>query len=671
MMATAAAAAASSQVQRHRQNADGPRTQTQSRPIIIKKKVGFFQRWMSGATSSGRSLRERCDSAATAATVSSITSSVAAASASKKKTMMKTTMMTDTTSTTMAKASTQDHVNTGMVYSSPTSSDLMPFLEKECPRDLVAQILTYVGPQTVQTLNRTNSFFHNLIKEESTWRAMCEGLYKWKDGDDVPSSWKEFYRCSPCVPVDYKTIHSALGVFESVQQSIQLSNDSQRQKDGAPEWPKVRILLRPGRYVLREPILVDDYSSRRNSLRLRNGSNGSDSKMEQQDQTPIVRLELETVTLPEALYPTPIEAARRSNSFSPSILNDPPKRRKKGAAKLRYLLNGCRRMDAVVDMEDDDLEMDNDDDIFMLDEDGVRNNGSDGRRAVTPDFQANPPIVLDRNMTAMEALELVRRHNATTAAVQGEVVPQDGQDAQSSSRSSKSDKNSGRIRQATLVLRTRRHNAPLIRVRQGSIAIRNIVLAHASHGTDIWNGNAAVQIQPPMGPGDQPLAIHPAPTATLDRVDVTSASGRGIVNIDGGHVTMNRCYVHDCAATGIYVGGPGSKATIERTDVVRNGNGNTQHRRGVARGHSGIYLEQGNLKCRNSNISQNALTGISAVSPENAILNLEQSDLMSNGTHQLELPGPGTPAHRRSVNVNNNFSSTGLARSRSGLVSDE
>jgi hypothetical protein len=154
-------------------------------------------------------------------------------------------------------------------------------------------------------------------------------------------------------------------------------------------------------------------------------------------------------------------------------------------------------------------------------------------------------------------------------------------------------------------------------------------------------------------------------------VDITSASGRGIVNIDGGHVTITRCYIHDCAATGIYVGGPGSKATIEKSDVLRNGNGNTQHRRGIARGHSGIYLEQGNASIVDCNVSQNSLTGISAVSPENAVLNLERSDLISNGTYQLELPGPGTRAHRRSVTLNNNFANVGLARSRSGLVFED
>lgn len=158
----------------------------------------------------------------------------------------------------------------------------------------------------------------------------------------------------------------------------------------------------------------------------------------------------------------------------------------------------------------------------------------------------------------------------------------------------------------------------------------------------------------------------------MESVEITSASGRGIVNSDGGHVTIRNCYVHDCAATGIYMVGPESRAQVERTDVVRNGNGNTTHRHGVARGHSGLYLEQGYASIVDCNISQNSLTGISVVSPDTAILNLEESELVSNGSFQLELPAVGTVSHSSSVTNNNNtMASSGLPRSRSSLASDD
>lgn len=212
--------------------------------------------------------------------------------------------------------------------------------------------------------------------------------------------------------------------------------------------------------------------------------------------------------------------------------------------------------------------------------------------------------------------------------------------------------------------------SPLTSARSRVALCSNLKL-HGVSLTDIWNGNSAVQIQPPNGPDDQPMMAVPAPIVIMENVEITSASGRGIVNIDGGHVTIRNCYVHDCAATGIYVGGPGSRAQMERTDVVRNGNGNTTHRRGIARGHSGVYLEQGHASIVDCNISQNSLTGISVVSPDNAILNLEESDLVSNGSFQLELPAIGTVSYSNSITSNNTMASSGLPRSRSGLTSDD
>lgn len=220
---------------------------------------------------------------------------------------------------------------------------------------------------------------------------------------------------------------------------------------------------------------------------------------------------------------------------------------------------------------------------------------------------------------------------------------------------------------ATLISKSRRSNEPILRVRQGTARLTNINICHNSHGVDIWNGNAAIQIQPALGPDDHPLMTTPSPRCLLDGVDVTSKSGRGIVNIDGGIAVIRRCYVHDCAATGIYVGGPGSNALIERTDVTHNGNGNRQ-RRGIARGHSGIYLEQGKAVVRDCNISQNSLTGISAVSQENAILSLEESDLIANGAQQLEMPPNGSLSRRRSLTRDNTMATEGLSRSRSGLI---
>jgi hypothetical protein len=222
-------------------------------------------------------------------------------------------------------------------------------------------------------------------------------------------------------------------------------------------------------------------------------------------------------------------------------------------------------------------------------------------------------------------------------------------------------------KQATMVLRSRRNNEPVFRVRQGVVYLHNVEIQHNSLGLDIWNGNAAVQIQPPLGEDDHPIPVEPRPTAFLDHVHISSQTGRGIVNIDGGKVILRKCAITDCAATGVYIGGPGSHAIIDTSDVIRNGVGN-RIRRGIARGHSGIYLEQGIASIRNTNISSNTLTGISVVSPENAFLTLENSTLMNNGTFQLELPPPGSLSRQRSVTNNNVMAVRGDPQIHSGLT---
>lgn len=223
---------------------------------------------------------------------------------------------------------------------------------------------------------------------------------------------------------------------------------------------------------------------------------------------------------------------------------------------------------------------------------------------------------------------------------------------------------------ATLILRSRRSNEPVFRVRQGILLVRNVEIQHNSLGLDIWNGNAAIQIQPPIGEDENPLPVEPLPVAYMDSVHISSQTGRGIVSIDGGKVVLRRCAVTDCAATGVYIGGPGSQAVIEKSDIIRNGVGN-RIRRGIARGHSGIYLEQGFATIRNSNVSNNVLTGVSVVSPDNAFLVLENSTLVNNGTYQLELPPTGTISRQRSINVNNTMATRGEAPIRSGLTLTE
>ena len=106
---------------------------------------------------------------------------------------------------------------------------------------------------------------------------------------------------------------------------------------------------------------------------------------------------------------------------------------------------------------------------------------------------------------------------------------------------------------------------------------------------------------------------------------------------------------------------PGSSSTVSRS--VRRG--------GITRGHSGVYLEQGTASLRDCNVSHNALTGISAVSADNAVLDVRNTDLVSNETMQLEMPPPGSRSYRRSISRDNRIHQEGSARARSGLVPPE
>ena len=225
---------------------------------------------------------------------------------------------------------------------------------------------------------------------------------------------------------------------------------------------------------------------------------------------------------------------------------------------------------------------------------------------------------------------------------------------------------------ATLHLRSRHaHDQPVFRVVQGMLVLKHLDIRHASRGMDIWNGNAAIQIQPPVQENQQSIArsVHPFPSGILEDIRVTSYTGRGIVTIDGGAVIIRNSQIVDCAATGVYVGGPGSVARLEQTDVVHNGLGNVSSRRGgIARGHSGLYLEQGLAVLRNCNVSMNTLTGISAISPDNAFLHLHQTDLVRNGTNQLEMPPPGTNAFDQSTLEDVQEAIVGSIRMRANII---
>ena len=82
-----------------------------------------------------------------------------------------------------SKASQQQHRNRHMTYASPTTANLMAWIqEEELPAEIVPHVLAYAGPHTCLALSKTNRFWAAVMKDEATWRVLCEELYKVRRG---------------------------------------------------------------------------------------------------------------------------------------------------------------------------------------------------------------------------------------------------------------------------------------------------------------------------------------------------------------------------------------------------------------------------------------------------------------------------------------------------------
>lgn len=176
-----------------------------------------------------------------------------------------------------------------------------------------------------------------------------------------------FYRYNPCVPVDYSSVNAAFAVVRGC---------------GVQQSRSIRVLLRPGRYILREAITVQAPSS--------------------------VRVEIETMDMPDTYIP--IDQASTKTAV------EPQRKSRRSSKKLRDIL-ACRTIE--VENEEEDL----------------------------------------------GAAEFIDRSSST-----------------SSSYRSGSDGSVTDLKRATLLLRTRRQNEPVIRVRQGRAFLKNLELRHISHG---------------------------------------------------------------------------------------------------------------------------------------------------------------------------------------------
>ena len=171
-------------------------------------------------------------------------------------------------------------------------------------------------------------------------------------------------------------------------------------------------------------------------------------------------------------------------------------------------------------------------------------------------------------------------------------------------------------------------NTPCVRVAPSTKALRvdaivcleGIRFEHSSAGCDIWNGNCGIMAS---GAGSR-VRVH--------NCMVTSDSGRGLVVSAQATLELTNSTIVGCAATGLYVGDLGTKASVSCCNVVRNGFGSSGGAGGefpVPSGHSGVYVESSVCWIEDTLLAGNSLTGLSVV--RSGLVNISSSDILENG----------------------------------------
>ncbi|KAL9179065.1 hypothetical protein ACHAXT_000107 [Thalassiosira profunda] len=499
------------------------------------------------------------------------------------------------------------------------AKNALEWMREDAPPELLPKLLSFCGSRQVNALSRTCRAWNEAVRDEGVWRVMCEDTRKWSDGDAVPKSWARHYRLNPVVPIDYDTVEAALDAVSSGPQISTLENGVRHQHREQRE--ACRILLHPGPYFLRRPLVANAVGGAALTIEAVAGMSDPEHGMtwrrnyHKATATPAVG----SSSTPRSR--TASEESAASSITLPGDYEGARNNRRPSSPTLRQIFGSCgpRSLSSALDVS-----------------------RRSGRSSLGGSGHPNPPNADEEDDDLDASSQAANRRAFHQSCFRGRPTP-------------------------LLCLESRRPNEPVIRIRQGAATLRGLHFVHCCEGTDIWNGNAAVQVQRAFGRDGRPLRVSPnyvAPVATLEDCHVTSLSGRGLVVIDGATADVTDCNFHGSAATGVYVGGGGSAATLAQTDVVDNGTGNARAAPGdgVARGHSGVYVEQGLAALVDCNVSGNTLTGISAVSTEQARLRLEGTDVRGNRSDQVELP---PVASGRCVAKNNDVGRTGRGKPRS------
>jgi hypothetical protein len=137
------------------------------------EKSGFIQ------TSNSDSVRSTAAAAAAATTRS------ASARTTSSTNRLSSITMTTTTSSSFMEVTTEDQDQVLLDETTLLSRlNLMQWLQTSCPVDVVPLVLAYSGPQQTAVMSRVNRHWRSVVQQESTWRVMCEQLYKVKTFDD-------------------------------------------------------------------------------------------------------------------------------------------------------------------------------------------------------------------------------------------------------------------------------------------------------------------------------------------------------------------------------------------------------------------------------------------------------------------------------------------------------
>lgn len=185
-------------------------------------------------------------------------------------------------------------------------------------------------------------------------------------------------------------------------------------------------------------------------------------------------------------------------------------------------------------------------------------------------------------------------------------------------------------------LYTRDHDTDLEHRGLFHLEVKHISFFHNAKGNNIWVGNAVARVH-----GSNTLL-------SLTSCSLQSDSGRGVIVTRGARLWIKDSTIHNCAATGIYVGDGRTSCLIQRCDIIYCGFGTrsqyihehlSMERKPVPPGHSGIYVEGTvGVIIDDSLVAGNSLTGMSVVRSGAAAL--RNSSILENGRAPVALDEP-------------------------------